>query len=45
MRQYNSLNVKRSNSQINKLNLEIKNETDVILRLSIKYDWQFRRRN
>ena len=34
MTQYNSLNVKLSNSQLNKLKLEIKNETDVALRLS-----------
>ena len=34
MTQYNSLNVKLSNSQINKLKSAIKNETDVILRLS-----------
>ena len=34
MTQYNSLNVKLSNSQLNKLKLAIKNETDVILRLS-----------
>ena len=30
----NSLNVKLSNSQLNKLKSAIKNETDVILRLS-----------
>ena len=34
MTQYNSLNVKLSNSQLNKLKLAIKNETDLILRLS-----------
>ena len=34
MTQYNSLNVKLSNSQLNKLKSAIKNETDVILRLS-----------
>ena len=33
MIQYNSLNVKLSNSQLNKLKSAIKNETDVILRL------------
>ena len=33
MTQYNSLNVRFSNSQINKLKSAIKNETDVILRL------------
>ena len=35
MTQYNSLNVKLSNSQLNKLNSAIKNETDVTLRLSL----------
>ena len=34
MTQYNSLNVKLSNSQINKLKSVIKNETEVVLRLS-----------
>ena len=34
MTQYNSLNVKLSNSQLNKLKSAIKNGTDVILRLS-----------
>ena len=34
MAQYNSLNVKLSNSQLNKLKSAIKNGTDVILRLS-----------
>ena len=34
MTQYNSLNVKLSNSQLNKLRLAIKNETDVVVRLS-----------
>ena len=34
MTEYNSLNVKLSNSQLNKLKSAIKNETDVILRLS-----------
>ena len=34
MTQYNSLNVKMSNSQLNKLKSAIKNGTDVILRLS-----------
>ena len=33
MTQYNSLNVKLSNSQLNKLKTAIKNETDVVLRL------------
>ena len=34
MTQYNSLNVKLSNSQVNKLKPAIKNETEVVLRLS-----------
>ena len=34
MTQYNSLNVKLSNSQINKLKSARKNETDVVLKLS-----------
>ena len=34
MTQYNSLNVKLSNSQLNKLKSAIRNETEVILRLS-----------
>ena len=34
MTQYNSLNVKLSNSQLNKLKSAIKNETDFVLRLS-----------
>ena len=34
MRQYNSLNVKLSNSQLNKLKSAIKNETEVVLRIS-----------
>ena len=34
MTQYNSLNVKLSNSQFSKLKLSIKNETDVVLRIS-----------
>ena len=38
MTQYNSLNVKLSDSQLNKLKSAIKNQIDVI----IKYDWQFR---
>ena len=35
MTQYNSLNAKLSNSQLNKLKSAIKNETDVVLRLSL----------
>ena len=34
MTQYNSLNVKLSNSKFNKLKSAIKNETKVVLRLS-----------
>ena len=34
MTQYNSLNVKLSNSQLDKLKSAIKNETDAVLRLS-----------
>ena len=34
MTQYNSLNVQLSNSQLNKLKPAIKNETNVVLRLS-----------
>ena len=33
MTQYNSLNVKLSNSQLNKLKSAIKSETEVVLRL------------
>ena len=35
MTQYNSLNVKLSNSQLNKLKSAIKNQKDVVLRLSL----------
>ena len=34
MTQYNNINIKLSNSQLNKLKSAIKNETKVILRLS-----------
>ena len=34
MTQYNSLNTKLSSSQLNKLKSAIRNETDVVLRLS-----------
>ena len=34
MTQYNGLNVKLSNSQLNKFKSAIKNETEVVLRLS-----------
>ena len=36
MTQYNSLNVKLSNSQLNKLKSSIKNEFHVVLRISSK---------
>ena len=36
MTQYNSLSVKLSNLQLNKLQSAIENETDVVLRLSSK---------
>ena len=35
MTQYNSLNVKLSDSQLNKLKSVIKNESDVVLRISV----------
>ena len=35
MTQYNSLKVKLSNSPLNKLNSAIKNETEVVIRLSL----------
>ena len=35
MTKYNSLNVKLSNLQLNKLKSAIKNETEVVLRLSL----------
>ena len=34
MTQYNNLNVKLSNSQLNKLKSSLKNETDIVLRIS-----------
>ena len=34
MAQYSSLNIKLSNSQLNKLNSAIKSENEVVLRLS-----------
>ena len=34
MTQYNSLNVKLSNSQLNKLKSAVKNKSEVVLRLS-----------
>ena len=34
MTEYNSLNLKLSNSQLNKLNSAIKNESEVVLRVS-----------
>ena len=38
MTQYNSLNVKLTNSQLNKLKSALKNETELVLRLSQKND-------
>ena len=35
MTQYNSLNIKLSNSQLNKFKSAIKNETELVLRLSL----------
>ena len=35
MTQYNSLNVKLSNSQLNRLKSAMKNETEIVLRLSL----------
>ena len=40
MTQYNTLNVKSSNSQINKLKLGIKNGIEVILKTFIKCYWR-----
>ena len=41
MTQYNSLNVKLSNSQLNKFKSAIKNKTEVVSMTEnvIKYDW------
>ena len=39
MTQYNSLNVKLSNSQLSKVKSAIINETDVVFKAIIKYDW------
>ena len=41
MTQYNSLHVKLSNSQLNKLKSAIKDGTDEIFKVIINYDWQF----
>ena len=41
MTQYNTLNVKLSNSQLNKLKFAIKNGTEVILNLFFKFDGKF----
>ena len=38
MTQYNSLNAKLSNSQLNKLKSAVQNETEVILRLSSNHE-------
>ena len=42
MTQYNSLNIKLLNSQINILKSALKNETNVVFRTFIKYDWHSR---
>ena len=39
MTQYNSLNVKLSNSQLNKLKSAIRNETGCCFKNIIKYGW------
>ena len=39
MTQYNTLNVKLSNSQVNELKSGIRNNTEVTLKLLIKYCW------
>ena len=39
MIQYNNLDVKLSNSQLNKLRSVIKNQTEVVFKTIIKYDW------
>ena len=41
MTQYNTLNVKLSNSQLNKLKSGIKNGTEVTFENFIKYCWRF----
>ena len=41
MSQYNSLNVKFSDSELNKLKSGIKNGTEVTFKSFVKYDWQF----
>ena len=45
MTQYNTLNVKLSNSQINKLKSGIKNGTEVTLKLSLKVVGSFNDEN
>ena len=42
MTQYNTLNIKLSNSQLNKLKFAIKNETEVTLNLSSNLIGNFR---
>ena len=39
MIQYNNLDVKLSNSQLNKLRSAIKNQNEVVFKTIIKYDW------
>ena len=41
MTQYNTLDVKLSNSQLNKLKSEIKHGTEVTLKSFIKFVWKF----
>ena len=41
MTQYNTLDVKLPNSQLNKLKSEIKHGTEVTLKSFIKFDWKF----
>ena len=41
MTQYSTLNVKLSNSQLNKLKSDIKNGTEITLKSFIKFDWKF----
>ena len=39
MTQYNSLNIKLSNLQLNKFKSAIKNETEVVLRYDFSFKW------
>ena len=42
MMQYNSLNVKLSDSQLNKLKSAIRRKAEVVLKIIIKYGWWWR---